>query len=145
MTGIHGGDIPGWQEDKAKKFRWTRMRASLPIAECRLRNADCGKQEAQRAKGTAHGSRSTEDEWEIYLLCSHPDIEKEPVVVRILENGRVIREEQFGCNGWKRVVLRDKDLDGAAVLTFQVSRTWNPKVMGVSEDGRDLGVAAAFF
>jgi hypothetical protein len=28
-------------------------------------------------------------------------------------------------------------------LTIHVSRTWNPKLSGISEDGRDLGVAVA--
>jgi len=29
-------------------------------------------------------------------------------------------------------------------ITFQVSRTWNPKGMGISIDGRDLGVAVKY-
>lgn len=33
--------------------------------------------------------------------------------------------------------------EGVDVITFQVSRTWNPKRMGVSGDDRDLGVALA--
>ena len=39
--------------------------------------------------------------------------------------------------------MRADELKGSKVLTFQVSRTWNPKLAGISEDSRDLGVAVA--
>ena len=41
------------------------------------------------------------------------------------------------------MLLGSDELKGSEVLTFQVSRTWNPKLAGISEDSRDLGVAVA--
>jgi len=79
----------------------------------------------------------------VFLRCSHPDIGKEPVVVRIWGNGMLLRHFEFADYDWRKVVFEGKELDGMEVMTFEVSRTWNPKRMGVSEDGRDLGVAVA--
>jgi hypothetical protein len=127
-----GGEIPGWPDDnKVKRFRWSKGRASLVISDFGFRNAERGKGENEK------------DGRKIYLLCSHPDIEKEPVVVSILGNGRVLAEERFEKNEWRKVALVGGEFGAAKVLTFQVSRTWNPQVMGVAEDGRDLGVAVA--
>jgi hypothetical protein len=41
------------------------------------------------------------------------------------------------------VVLKSEELTSTEVLTYQVSRTWNRKLAGISEDSRDLGVAVA--
>jgi hypothetical protein len=43
----------------------------------------------------------------------------------------------------RKVLIEPAVLNNFKILTFQVNRTWNPKVAGVSEDGRDLGVAIA--
>ncbi|MBC8420720.1 MAG: hypothetical protein H8E10_19215 [Desulfobacterales bacterium] len=39
--------------------------------------------------------------------------------------------------------MGDDELEGVEVITFQVSRIWNPKLAGISGDDRDLGVAVA--
>jgi len=127
-----GGEIPGWPEGLPKRFRWTGMRSSIVASSLGFGHGDSSKGERK------------EDERVVYLQCNHPDIEKEPVVVKILGNGRLIREVRFGGRGWRKIVLGDDELSGVEVITFQVSRTWNPKRMGVSGDGRDLGVAVAF-
>ena len=76
-------------------------------------------------------------------MCAHPAIDKDPVRVEIIGDDGVIRKELFTDYKWKNVVLKSEELGGTDVLTFQVSRTWNPKLAGVSEDSRDLGVAVA--
>jgi hypothetical protein len=75
----------------------------------------------------------------VFLRCAHPDIEKEVVVVKVLGDGEVLSELEFGDHGWRKAEF--KELAGREVLTFEVSRTWNPKRMGMSDDLRDLGVA----
>jgi len=50
---------------------------------------------------------------------------------------------EFSDYGWKRVDFGADELEGKGLVTYEVSRTWNPKRMGVSGDGRDLGVAVA--
>ncbi len=126
-----GGAIPGWPEGKEKRVRWTGRRASLP-----MRVAQSAEREAE--------SGGWVDGWEVFLWCGHPDIEKEGVGVKILGDGDLLRMIEFTDHGAKRVVLGEEELRGKEVLTFEVSRTWNPKRMGVSEDGRDLGVAVSY-
>ena len=94
--------------------RWTRKQASLPAGQC---------------------SRT------LYLRCSHPDIARRPVKVKISGDGTVLQELTFSGHDWQKVVLDDRALAAAEVVTFAVSRTWNPRQMGMGEDDRDLGVA----
>jgi len=106
---------------------------------------------AERAEGREQsgernadwGKRGDGRELTVFLWCSHPDIEEEGVGVKILGDGVLLRGIEFGDHGMKRVVLGEEELRGKEVLTFEVSRTWNPKRMGVSQDNRDLGVAVA--
>ncbi len=74
-------------------------------------------------------------------MCSHPDIGEKPVLVKIFGDGEVLRYIEFKDFGWKKVEIGAEELKGKSVLTYEVSRTWNPRRMGVSGDGRDLGVA----
>jgi len=77
----------------------------------------------------------------VFLRCAHPGIDKEPVGVRILGDGELLRYFEFGDYGWKKVDFGADELKGKKIITYEVSRTWNPKRMGVSGDFRDLGVA----
>ena len=126
-------NIAGWPEGMEKRFRWTGKRASQAIADCGLRIAEWGR----------GGGRKTEGGGVVFLRCGHPGIGKDPVVVRVLGDGEVLRYVEFQDYGWKRVDFGAEELEGKEIITYEVSRTWNPKRMGVSEDGRDLGVAVA--
>jgi hypothetical protein len=112
----------GWEEwsgDKDFKFRWTGGRASFP------------------SKGV---------DWKhLQILCAHPDIKQSPVFVTVFVDDNLVWQMDINDSDWKRVVAKsDKPVDGK-VVTFQVSRTWNPRVMGVSGDGRDLGVGVRWW
>ena len=111
----------GAEDGKEKRFRWTGKRASEVIGEFR-----------KKGEGLV-----------VFLRCGHPGIDKEPVVVRILGDGELLRYVEFSDYGWKRVDFGADELEGKGIVTYEVSRTWNPKRMGVSGDGRDLGVAVA--
>ena len=116
-----------------RRFRWTGKRASVPIAQSSKLKAQSkggGKDRGQRTEGR-----------EVFLMCGHPGIDKEPVVVKVLGDGEVLRYLEFRDYGWKRVVLGVEELAGKGMITYEVSRTWNPRWMGVSGDWRDLGVA----
>lgn len=118
-----GGGIPGWPSDRESRFRWTGMRASMNLV----------------------GAFVDEPFGEIalFLLCSHPDIGNKPVTVKISGDDGVVREETFKEHRWRRIVLKGEHFERFKVATLQVSRTWNPKLAGVSGDARDLGVAVA--
>jgi hypothetical protein len=140
----------GWPEEKPMRFRWTRKRASLPV-EKQWPHLDNGR--------AAQGSRDETGAMQVFLHCSHPAISKKPVLVRILgdnlpakgryqhnalyRGGRVLREVALDSQDWEKIKLSRKDLKKGKVITFAVSRTWNPKSLGISNDPRDLGVAVA--
>ena len=115
----------GQRTEEGKRFRWTGKRASVSIADWGMRNAEKGER------------------WEIFLKCKHPDVVDEAVVVRISDERGLLRTVIFERMEWRKVVLGGDELKDSKVVTFEVSRTWNPKRMGVSGDNRDLGVALA--
>ena len=79
----------------------------------------------------------------VFLRCGHPDIEEKAVAVKIWGDGELLRHLEFVNRDWRKVNFDQKELKGVEVITYEVSRTWNPKRMGISEDGRDLGVEVA--
>ena len=79
----------------------------------------------------------------LFLMCAHPGIDKNPVVLEILNGNKLLKQETFADHQWRKVLIEPEILNHSKILTFQVSRTWNPKIAGVSEDSRDLGVAVA--
>jgi hypothetical protein len=114
-----GMKIHGWPKGMPLKFRWTGLRASMNI------------------KGKfKHGVT-------LFLMSGHPDVGKNPVIVEILGGGGLIREIVLMDNQWKKVYLDQDMVKAKDVLTFQINRTFNPKLLGFSEDNRDLGVAVA--
>lgn len=114
LCGMEKGDnVP---DDIFTRFRWTGMRATMNVR-------------SEFKKGGA-----------LSMMCAHPDIDKQPVVVDIMRDGDLIRRETFVDNQWKKVEIGAQEVKGAKALTFRVSRTWNPRLEGVSDDGRDLGV-----
>ena len=88
--------------------------------------------------------KEIENSESIYLMCAHPNIDKHPVRVEIIGDNGIIKQEYFINHKWKKIALNPDEPKRQNVLTFQVNRTWNPKLMGISGDSRDLGVAVAF-
>jgi hypothetical protein len=111
----------GWPDDIPPEFRWTGMHASMNM-------------QREFKKGAA-----------LFLMCTHPDIDKDPVIVEIMCDDDLMRRETFTDNRWKKVAIKAEEVKGSKALTFRVSRTWNPKLTGISDDGRDLGVAVAIY
>jgi|GEM_PF-1021266 len=122
------GEVPsegigfyGWEEwggDKSFKFRWTGGRASVPLENIDLE--------------------------QIQILCSHPDIEKNPVVVTVFVDDKTVWRKEVMDKMWMKIEINPAIYVAGKVLTFQVNRTWNPKGIGISTDGRDLGMAVKF-
>ena len=116
------------KDGKEKRFRWTGKQASEMIAECGMRKEKI--EGGEEAPGLV-----------FFLQCMHPDIEQSPVVVKMLGDGELLRSVEFSDYGWKQVEFAANELKGKNIITYEVSRTWNPKRMGVSGDDRELGVA----
>lgn len=84
----------------------------------------------------------------IPLLASHPDIERNPVKVKIylvknlFEQKKVLGEITLNKNFWKTYEFNiPEEIGQEIILLAKVSRTWNPlKTSGV-HDSRNLGVA----
>ena len=117
METYMGGQQPILPHGQPLKFRWTGIRASMEM------------------------SRELLDGGTLLLMCAHPNIDKEPVVVKIIGDDIVIWNETFTNSLWKKVILQPDKIKDLRVLTFQVSRTWNPKLACISQDSRELGVA----
>ena len=112
QDGIGFYDWEKWGKDR---FRWTGSRASVYVKNINFKH--------------------------LQYMCSHPDIEQNPVVVTVFVDDNPVWKKEVKDKMWKKIELNpDSSIDGK-VVTFQVSRTWNPKGMGISADGRDLGVA----
>ncbi|MBI5675577.1 MAG: O-antigen ligase family protein [Nitrospirae bacterium] len=116
---LGGGQITGWPDSLPVKFRWAGMRASMNI-----------------------GGILKED-IKLFLFSNHPDIKENPVGVKIFGNHGLVWEDIFMESKWKKAVIKRDEIKDSKVLTLQVDRTWNPKSVGISQDGRDLGVAVA--
>lgn len=112
-------DLREWPPDRPLNYRMTGMRGSINL-QSELQN----------------GGR-------LLLRCGHPNIGDNPVQVNILADSKLIKQELIADYNWKKVIVKKEDIKGAKGLTLQVSRTWNPKLSGISNDGRDLGVAVA--
>jgi O-antigen ligase len=132
----NGDSPPGWPLNLPVKFRWTGMRASMKVSDIRggqrLDDTDVEKSNVK-----------PQEEFQLYFMCAHPDILKNDVYLSILCDDKIIGKIIFRNNLWQRFIIRTKELGSSSILTFQVSRTWNPKSSGVSEDRRDLGAAIA--
>jgi len=98
--------------------RWTGMRASIPVSD-------------KVRKSGGH----------LYFKIAHPDIQQKNVVLTIMADHRTIKTIDFSDHFWKKIMLTPDDLDKNGIVTLIVDRTWNPKLAGISEDTRDLGVA----
>jgi hypothetical protein len=125
-----GGKVPGWPESIAGRFRWTGIRASMLSTD-------------YPSTINTKTYRTKQPSMTLFLMCAHPDIDKNPVILKILSDNELLKQETFVDRQWRKVLIEPAVLNNSKTLTFQVNRTWNPKLAGVSEDGRDLGVAIA--
>ena len=124
-------------------YRWSGRKGRVVIADCGLR---VGELEKQKARGMGDGCVVEFD-----FVCGTPGIEVEPVRLMISLDGKRIDEIVFRANGGvKRRYYVRGERQGAGSekgrkheFVFEVSRTWNPKKLGISRDVRDLGVAVS--
>ena len=116
-----GGAPPSsdWPDNVPVRFRWTGLRASMDI------------------------ENYTDRGFSFFLHAAHPNIQQFPVTVKITGDNKIIKEELCNNTAWKKVLITPEELKGSTSITFEVSRTWNPKLSGVSNDTRDLGIAVA--
>jgi hypothetical protein len=99
--------------------RWTGMQATLNVTEL-LRN-----------KGF------------IYLQSSNPYQERRPVCVDIIGEQGCMKRAWFWNGHWKKIHLPPDQLKQTKTLTFRVNQTWNPSLVKVLDDSRDLGIVVA--
>ena len=81
---------------------------------------------------------------EIRFECHTPGVDKDLVTVGIRVDDEPVDRlvfERVGAREWQ-YWLNKRD-QGAHEILIDVSRTWNPKKMGLSADVRDLGMAVS--
>ena len=117
---LWAGDLPeGWHSGVPLGYRWTALRSSIKIPP------------------------SPKADLDLFLYAGNPDISRNPVRVKIFADDALLKEESFSVQGWRKISLPARQLQDVNVLTFQTDRVWNPKMAGVSDDTRDLGIAVA--
>jgi hypothetical protein len=78
----------------------------------------------------------------IPIRFGNPDIKKDPVKAKIFVNRRIIDHLDFRDNDWHTLRYPIQNMKGPEIfLKIEVSRTWNPYLMGVRHETRDLGPA----
>ncbi|MBL4902438.1 MAG: O-antigen ligase family protein [Desulfocapsa sp.] len=113
------GELPGWAEP-GQQYRWSEKSATIRVDDILQQ----------------HGAT-------LYLRSRHPDVIKKPVEVQIKVDGKEVDSVVISTANWQRLFIDKKLLVGKKALSLYVSRTWNPELMGISADNRDLGIAVA--
>jgi hypothetical protein len=100
--------------------KWTGMRASIPL------------------------SRRIYREGTIWVACTHPDVSEKPLKLDLYINDSLLLEKELTDHYWQKIpIAGDRRLQVDDIITFQVDRTWNPRLTGVSDTSLDLGLAVA--
>ena len=100
--------------------KWTGMRASIPINKKMYRDGG------------------------VWIACIHPDLGKKPLKLSLYVDDSLLAEQLITSYSWRKVPFDgDRQMLVGHILTFQVDRTWNPKLSGVSEVPLDIGLAVA--
>lgn len=141
-----------YQESKRWKYgdyRWCGKRGSVA-----MRRAQSGERGAQGEKDehrtsnierpTSNGGEGEDSgrrvvEFEFY--CRTPGVEKEPVVLTVFHDGKLIDEISFRKEGSVRKKYEVPEIAGEEKeLVLEISRTWVPHDVLGNFDRRELGV-----
>jgi len=112
--------ISEWPKDKPFRFRWTGGQASMRVTKNMIT-----------------------DGFKAFICTQHPDIVSKKVILKIYGNEKCLMTIDFNSKDWQKTIIPARMLKGVNILTFQVSRTWNPKRAENKLDDRDLGIALA--
>jgi len=121
--GFEGSDVstegPAWSKKKPITFHWTRLRASWQPA-------------------------CSPDEWlAFYIACGHPDVPTHAVRVKLLGDGKELRNWTIQNGDWVPVLLKPAETRGLRHLTLQSDRVFNERLHFPGGDPRDLSIAVA--
>jgi len=113
------GELPEWAKP-GQQYRWSEKSAAIRVDDI-----------------------MQQDGAVLYLRSRHPDVIKNPVEVQIRVDGKEVDKVVFSSSNWHRLFIEKNLLAAKKALSFYVSRTWNPKLMKISADNRNLGIAIA--
>lgn len=132
-----GKPIPGWTGDEMK-FRWMGAQAFIPID---LPSKMAYVRKYQRA---SEMEDQTKGGLQVFFRSFHPDVGTNPIVVEIFSDKMLSKKVTLKGKKWEKIAFDQNEIKDSKVLGFKVSRTWNPSLLGISEDRRDLGVAVVY-
>lgn len=108
------------ERDAGDPFRWSRQRASWPLA------------------GAPPGSSALL----FRARVASPDAGEQPVTATFYWNAEAVESETFGDGDWHQIRLMALErANEPGVLSVAVSHTWNSLRDGMGTDDRNLGVA----
>ena len=82
---------------------------------------------------------------EFDYTCPAPGLAGNPIVLNVLIDGELVDRISFsdGRMVTRRYAIRPQGQGGDRQVEFRVSRTWNPRQIGLRNDYRNLGVAVS--
>ncbi len=113
------GQVPEWVQP-GQQYRWTGKRATIRVDDTMQKQG-----------------------FKIYLRSRHPDVTQKPVEVQIFADEDLVHTVILSSSNWQPLSIGREKLVGKKALTFHVSRTWNPRLLGNSKDNRNLGIIVA--
>ena len=113
------GVYPMEEDEEGRRFRWTAGVACLPV------------------------DAAQPPDLEFELRAANPDLSVNPLTVRLSRDGAPVETVLLSDGTWRPVQLQGVGLSHG-FFCVEVSRTWNPRLEGGSDDIRDLGVAISF-
>lgn len=111
-----------WEKWSDKlRFRWTKKKAHirLPIGG---------------------------DKLIIPMMCNYPHIDKNPQQVNIYINYSLLEKIVLQDTQWRDMEIKlPPQTSKEIILTFEAQRIWNPALLGISNDNRNIGIAVGEF
>ncbi len=77
---------------------------------------------------------------QLYYKCAHPNIEQRPTKIAFYLDNQQVLLKSCKTSNWRLIKFDQQQLNEHKLLTISIDRTWNPKISGLSEDTRDLGL-----
>jgi len=79
----------------------------------------------------------------VRALCSRPNIETSPLLLKIRVNGKLAETFEFHRHDWETIEVPIEPGDRVSPLKIglEVDKTWVPKELDVNDDPRELGIA----
>ena len=86
------------------------------------------------------------DKLVIPMMCNYPHIDKNPQQVNIYANYSLLEKIVLQNSQWRDIEIKlPQQPQKEIILTLEAQRIWNPALLGISSDNRNIGIAVGEF